>query len=132
MTTTVEAASVRAYAQAIGDSNPAYPQSDDDVDGKIAPPSYAAVYALGSSNAMGRLGIAPNRLIHGEQSFEWTRAVRVGETLTVQGRIADVYNKRSLQFIVAETEARDAAGELVCVSRATVLVLPEPNNGGDS
>lgn len=132
MSVDVDAASVYAYAQAIGDTNPAYPQSPEDADGKIAPPSYAAVYGLRAGSAIARLGIAPNRLIHGEQSFEWTRPLRVGEKLTVQGRIADVYNKRSLQFVAAETEARDEAGEVVCLARATVLVLPEPNNGGEA
>jgi acyl dehydratase len=78
------------------------------------------------------MGISPNRLIHGEQEFTWKRALRVGETVTAQGSIIDVYRKRNLQFVVAEAIVVDEAGEEVGRSRATVLVLPEPNNGGEA
>jgi acyl dehydratase len=119
--------------QAIGETNPAYPQSPTDGEGKIAPPTFAAVYALGAgSGSLGRLGISPNRLIHGEQEFTWKRALKVGETVTAQGSIVDVYNKRSLQFVVSEAVVVDEGGAEVGRSRATVLVLPEPNNGGEA
>jgi acyl dehydratase len=118
---------------AIGETNSAYPQSPTDAEGKIAPPTFAAVYALGAgSGSLGRMGIPPNRLIHGEQVFTWRRAVRVGETVTAQGSIVDVYNKRNLQFVVAEAVVSDEAGEEVGRSRATILVLPEPNTGGEA
>jgi acyl dehydratase len=126
---------VHAYAAAIGDTNSAYPSSADGADGTVAPPTFAAVYALGAgSGGLASAGIAPWRLIHGEQQFSWTRAIKVGETLTAHGRIAEVYRKRNLQFVVAETRVTDAAGEEVCVSRSTVLVLPEegrPAAGGN-
>ena len=116
---------MRAYAAAIGDDSPAYPQSVDDVAGKIAPPTFAAVYALRAGSAMAGTGIPPYRLIHGEQEFEWSRPARVGETLTSQGKIVAVEQKRNLTFVVAETRSRDEAGNEVCVSRATIVVLPE-------
>ncbi len=121
------------YVQAVGETNPAYPQSPSDADGKVAPPTFAAVYALGAgSGSLARLGVSPSRLIHGEQQFTWKRALRVGETVTAQGTIVDVYNKRSLKFVVAEAVVKDGAGEEVGRSRATILVLPEPNNGGEA
>jgi hypothetical protein len=127
LTLTVDAASVYAYTQAVGDTNPAYPRSADDSEGRIAPPTYAAVYALGAGSlSLAAAGIAPSRLIHGEQEFTWQRPVRVGERLTAQGRIADVFRKRSLQFVAAETVVTDEAGEEVCRSKATILVLPDP------
>jgi len=126
VTITIEAPRVRAYAAAIGDEHPAYPASDEDVDGKTAPPTFAAVYALGAgSGSLAQAGIPPYRLIHGEQEFEWRRAVRVGETLTAEGKIVDVAQKRNLTFVTAETRCTDSAGEEVCVSRATIVVLPE-------
>jgi acyl dehydratase len=123
---------VYSYVQALGETNPAYPQSPTDAAGKIAPPTFAAVYALGAgSGSLGRMGIPPNRLIHGEQEFTWKRALRIGETVTAQGSIVDVLQKRNLQFVVSEAVVVDEAGEEVGRSRATVLVLPEPNNGGE-
>jgi hypothetical protein len=133
ITTTIDAASVFTYVQAVGETNPAYPQSPNDADGKVAPPTFAAVYALGAgSGSLARLGVSPSRLIHGEQQFTWRRALKVGETVTAQGTIADVYSKRSLNFVVAEAVVKDESGEEVGRSRATILVLPEPNNGGEA
>jgi acyl dehydratase len=98
----------------------------DDVEGKIAPPTFAAVYALGAgSGSLAQAGIPPYRLIHGEQEFTWSRPVRVGETLTAEGKIVDVTQKRNLTIVTAETRCKDETGEEVCVSRATIVVLPE-------
>ena len=127
MTIIVDPASVYAYTQAVGDTNPAYPQSPDDAEGKIAPPSFAAVYALGAGALTLRsAGIDPSRLIHTGQEFSWERAVRVGEKLVAQGRVADVTLKRSLQFVSAEVLVTDAAGAQVCRSLGTIMVLPDP------
>jgi acyl dehydratase len=127
VTIEVDAASVYAYARAVGDTNPAYPRAPDDADGRLAPPSFAAVYALGAGSlSLLSAGIEPSRLIHTGQEFSWERPIRVGETLTAEGRIAAVYDKRSLQFVSAEVNVRDAAGEQVCRSLGTIMVLPDP------
>ena len=127
MTTVVEPALVYAYTQAVGDTNPAYPQSPEDAEGKIAPPGFAAVYALGAGAlSLRSAGIDPSRLIHAGQEFSWERAIRVGEKLRSQGRVAEVTRKRSLQFVTAEVLVTDEAGELVCRSLGSILVLPDP------
>ncbi|GAC1576079.1 MAG: hypothetical protein NVS3B24_05440 [Candidatus Dormibacteria bacterium] len=127
MQVTIDAASVFAYTQAIGDTNPAYPQGPTDAKGKLAPPGYAAVYALGAGSlSLLSAGIDPARLIHAGQEFSWQRALRVGETVTARGRIADVSRKRSLEFVSAEVTVTDAAGVEVCRSLGTILVLPAP------
>jgi len=124
---TIDAASVYAYTQAVGDTNPAYPQGPGDDRGKIAPPSYAAVYALGAGSlSLLSAGIEPARLIHAGQEFTWTRSLRVGERVTARGRIAEVTQKRSLQFVSAEVIVSDQEGEQVCRSLGTILVLPDP------
>ena len=128
----IDAASVYAYVKALGETNPAYPTSVSDGEGKIAPPTFAAVYALGAgSGSLRRVGVPPNRIIHGGQEFTWTRALRVGETVVAQGSISEVYKKRSLQFVVAEGIVRDESGAEVARSRATLLILPEPSDEAD-
>jgi hypothetical protein len=125
----IDAASVYAYVKALGETNPAYPTSATDGEGKVAPPTFAAVYALGAGAAsMGRTGVAPNRIIHGEQEFTWKRALQVGDKVVTQGSIVDIYRKRSLQFVVAEGVVKDQSGAEVARSRATLLILPEPGS----
>ena len=127
MEITIDAASVYAYTQAVGDTNPAYPQGPDDADGKLVPPSYAAVYALGAGSlSLLSAGIEPARLIHSGQEFAWSRALRVGERVTARGSISEVTRKRQLQFVSAEVVVTDADGEPVCRSLGTILVLPDP------
>jgi hydroxyacyl-ACP dehydratase HTD2-like protein with hotdog domain len=71
------------------------------------------------------LGLDFMTLVHGEQEFEYVRPVRAGETLTLTGRIADVYEKTgssgTLDFVVLETEACDATGARVFFSRNTLI-----------
>jgi acyl dehydratase len=113
--------------EAVGDTNPAYPQTRDASEGKVAPPSFAAVYALfAGSLSLASVGVSPTRLIHGEQEFTWKRPLKIGETVSAQGRIADLYQKRNLQFVETEAVVTDEAGEEVCRSRATIVVLPDP------
>jgi len=64
-------------------------------------------------------------LVHVEQEFEYLRPLRLGETLTLTGRVGDIYEKvgssGTLDFVVLETEAKDAAGNAVFYSRNTII-----------
>src|SRR5215831_10218618 len=118
---TVDSAHVAAFARALGDASPAYAE--------VAPPTYPIAFMTqamaGGMDAFLELGLNFMTLVHGEQEFEYARPIRVGETLTLTGRIADIYEKSgssgTLDFVVLETEARDAAGALVFFSRNTLI-----------
>jgi acyl dehydratase len=119
---TVSAEHVAAFARALGDPNPAY------VDG-VAPPTYPIAFMTqamaGGMETFLELGLNFMTLVHGEQEFEYARPIRAGETLTLTGRIADVYEKTgssgTLDFVVLETEARAAGGDVVFFSRNTLI-----------
>src|SRR5205814_6222547 len=110
---TVSAEHVAGFAAALGDANPEY--------ATLAPPTYPIAFMTqamsGGMETFLELGLNFMTLVHGEQEFEYARSIRAGETLTLTGRIADVYEKTgssgTLDFVVLETEARDAAGKLV-------------------
>ena len=118
---TVEAAHIAAFARALGDDTPAYAE--------VAPPTYPIAFMTqamaGGMDAFLELGLNFMTLVHGEQEFEYTRPIRVGETLTLTGRIADIFEKTgssgTLDFVVLETEAKDAAGKPVFFSRNTLI-----------
>ncbi len=119
---TVEPEHVAAFARALGDPDPAYTTG-------FAPPTYPIAFMTqalaGGAEAFLELGLDFMRLVHGEQEFEYARPVRAGETLTLTGRIADVYEKTgssgTLDFVVLETEARDGDGQPVFFSRNTLI-----------
>ena len=121
-TATVAAEHVAAFARALGDPNPAYGNG-------VAPPTYPIAFMTqamaGGMDTFLELGLDFMTLVHGEQEFEYTRPLRAGETLTLTGRVADVYEKTGssgvLDFVVIETEGRDAEGEPVFRSRNTLI-----------
>jgi acyl dehydratase len=119
---TVSAEHVAGFAAALDDANPEY--------ATLAPPTYPIAFMTqamsGGMEAFLELGLNFMTLVHGEQEFEYVRPVRVGETLTLTGRIADVYDKTNssgavLDFVVMETEGADEAGKPVFYSRNVLI-----------
>ena len=119
---TVSAEHVAAFAGALGDTSPEY--------ATVAPPTYPIAFMTqamsGGMETFLELGLNFMTLVHGEQEFEYLRPVRIGETLTLTGRIADIYEKTSgsggvLDFVVLETEGADAAGRPVFYSRNVLI-----------
>lgn len=122
---TLTAEHVAAFADALGDADPRYRGAS-----AIAPPTYPVAFMVqamsGGIETFQELGLNFLTLVHGEQEFEYRRPLRVGETLALTGRIADVYEKQSsgggvLDFVVLETEAKDAGGETVFFSRNVLI-----------
>ncbi len=107
---TIEAASVAAFARALG----------MEPDGTV-PPTYAAVYGLGRTVPLlladPGAGVRLDRLLHAEQEFRWHRHPRVGETVTARGRVASDLERRGLRLIAFETEV-SCGDEPICWSRS--------------
>ena len=91
-----------------------------------APPTFLFAAELDSGAVdlmLDKLQIPLERLLHGEQSFTYHRTACVGDTVTVQSRIDDIYDKKNgaLEFVVKSSRATNQRGELVAEMR-TVLV----------
>jgi acyl dehydratase len=121
-TATVDADHVAAFARALGDTNPEY--------ARTTPPTYPIAFMTqamaGGMDTFSELGLNFMTLVHGEQEFEYVRPPKMGETLTLTGRIADVYEKTNsagatLDFVVLETEGKDAGGAPVFFSRNILI-----------
>lgn len=124
----VTAERVRQFAAAIGDTNPLY---HDEAyakttvhQGLIAPPTFPVVVA-GANEEGFDLGLDQRRMLHGEQEFIYERPIRVGDVLTCQSLVSDVYEKEGkngvMEFIILDTKMTDAQGELVVTSRMNIV-----------
>lgn len=120
---------MREYAAAVKDYRPIFHDEDFARQTKygdiIAMPNFAAVYALRGAGMLLldqeiKLNLA--MLVHGAQEFEWFTVVKPNDVITETGKVADIYEKGNLDFIVYEGEARNQNGELVCRSRATFII----------
>lgn len=119
-TITIDAERIRKFAEAIGETSPK-------LISEYVPPTFLKVIE-GEGNSSRRiievLGVDLRRILHAEQHFEYTTPIRVGETLTIERRVADIYEKKGgeMEFIVIETSFVDTAAKLVALSRQIVLV----------
>ncbi len=114
----IEASHVEAFARALG---------ADPADG--VPPTYAAVYALGTTARQlfedPEAAVDFARLLHREQEFEWQRQPEVGEMVTAQGQVTSDVERRGIRFIALESSV-SAGGAPFCRSRAVFVIGGAP------
>lgn len=125
----VEKGMIRRFADALGDPNPMY--QDDAVarasgyPALVAPPTFP-VALTANDRFRHSLDLGTRSILHGEQQFEYARAVVAGDRITVVSRVADVQEKPGasgpMDVLVIEDEGRDDKGELVFRSRATLIL----------
>jgi len=116
VTATVEAGHVRRFVEAIGDPNPRWK--------KQAPPTFLVAlapvsYHLDDAEVYGK------GWLNGGNRFEYFAPVLIGDQITANGHIVDVYDKPgssgNLLFIIFETDYSNQRGELVARLRGTVI-----------
>jgi acyl dehydratase len=127
----VEKGKIRAFAQAIGETDPVY---FDEAAAKRAgyrsipaPPTFPFTIAMECGQGflvLDDLGIDKRRSMHGEQSFVYHRDICAGDVITGSQRVVETYEKKggALQFIVCEMPLTNQNGEPACDLRMTVVV----------
>ena len=89
------------------------------------PPTYAAVYALGTTapQLFGDEEAAVDfaNLLHAEQEFAWERHPRAGEAVVARGRIVSDVQRRGVRLLTFETVGT-AGGAPLCRSRALFVI----------
>lgn len=70
------------------------------------------------------LNIPLERLLHGEQQFEYFNPIYCGDRLTFHEQISDIYDRNggALEFVVVDTDVVNEQSTL-CVRMRTVAVL---------
>jgi acyl dehydratase len=120
---------IREFAEAINDLNPVYLDKASakalgyaDV---IAPPTFPVILGMaGSALALADpdLGVDFSRVVHGDQSFKYSRPLRAGDVLSTVTRITDIKTLGGNELITMETVAEAADGEHV-VTAGMMLVV---------
>jgi acyl dehydratase len=124
----VEPERVTQFAEAIGDRDPRFldPEAARQAGfrNRVAPPTLATVIQILASAQVvpdQELGLNYMMVVHGEQEYEWRRPIVAGDVLTATPGIADIYARGPSGFLVVEPDTPDQNGEVVCVSRSTLL-----------
>ena len=61
------------------------------------------------------------RVVHGSQEYVFHRPLRLGETLSVEARIASIREKGGSGFLTIDMAMRGADGAVVAVARSTMI-----------
>jgi acyl dehydratase len=124
----VEREEVARFADAIGEGVPLFTDAEAaraaGYPDQLAPPTFVTrmqIMTSGQAVLDQDLGLDYSRVVHGEQEYEWHRPVVVGDVLTAVPRIADIFAKKSNEYLVIEAEIKDAQGETVVVARSTLI-----------
>jgi hypothetical protein len=127
----VERGRVRAFAAAIGETNPVYfdvavARSAGYPDLPV-PPTFLNGLDMMTAPYMfemaGVFGLDIRTILHAEQSFTYHAMAFAGDRLTFTGRICDIYTRRdgTLEFAVSVSEVR-RDGLLVVEVSSTIVV----------
>ncbi|MEV4924695.1 MaoC family dehydratase N-terminal domain-containing protein [Streptomyces roseoverticillatus] len=119
---------IREFAEAIGDTNPAYTDPEaakalghPDV---IAPPTFvfSVTYrAAGAVVSDPQLGLDYSRVVHGDQKFAYTRPVRAGDRLTVVSTIESIKSLAGNDVLSIRGDVQDEHGEHVVTAHTTLV-----------
>jgi acyl dehydratase len=120
---------IKEFADAIGDPNPIYTDAEaaraaghPDV---LAPPTFMTIINMRAIDVIihdPELGLDYDRMVHGDQSFRYTRPVHAGERLTVTMHVDDILTRAGNDFLWVRAEIATEDGEQVCDARAQLVV----------
>ncbi len=109
---TVTEDGIRAFAESTGGS----------YDGGPATATYPIVLAFDAMNAfLESEQIALHRIVHGEQRFAFERPIVPGDTLVATLTVSTLRQIGGNDIIGTSSTFTDAAGELVCTAKATLV-----------
>lgn len=123
----IEKGAVRKFADAIGDPNPLF--RDEEVAkhsryGRLlAPPTFAMTLEYGD---LPGLLLPQEGLIHGEQTFYYSRPLFVGEAVYCLKRLTDVYVRGGatgkMTFLLFETRCADERDQTIQSAKMNIII----------
>lgn len=126
------------YAVGIGGGQADLPfttENTRDVQQRVYP-TFAVVAggerASGGASALSRIGSFNwAMLVHGSQAITLHREIPVEAEITMQDKVAAMYDKGKAAVVVVENEVKTTAGEPLWTSRSSVFIRGEGGWGGD-
>jgi acyl dehydratase len=127
----IERSRLKFFAAAIGETDPVYTEEAAARAAGYAdlpaPPTFLFAAELDSGatdRLLADLCVPIANILHGEQGFSYHRAACVGDVVTVESNITDIYDKKggALEFIVKSARAVNQRDELVAELRTVIVV----------
>jgi acyl dehydratase len=132
----IEAGRIRLFCKAIGESSAIHLNAEAarraGYRNIVAPITFPTAVAMDNPNPrciIELTGVDIAWVLHGEEHYEYFQPICVGDEITTEMQITDIYAKKggALEFIVCELRMRNRASEPVCNVRRS-LVIRRPQN----
>ena len=113
----VSSAKIAEFAAALGDEAAA-------ADPQVAPPTFAVVVSSAAWQQMfddPELELALSRIVHGDQTFRYTRPLHAGDVITAELTIEKVRARAGRELISIAVAVVTTDGEPVCTAESTLV-----------
>jgi acyl dehydratase len=90
----------------------------------IAPPTFAMVVSMDSTaqvEADPGLGLDYSMVVHGEQSFTYSRPLHAGDVVVATTTVESIRALRAVSMLVTSTDISTVDGEHVCTAKSTIV-----------
>ena len=108
---------IKTFAKAIGDKN-------NYVEQGFASPTFLISIQMGAMQVAlfdPELGLDWNKVVHGEQSFEYKKPVQVGDVLSFISTIEDIKTKVGNDFITIRSDVKNQNNQDVATLKSTLI-----------
>jgi acyl dehydratase len=128
----VEKYPIRFFAEAIGEADPIHSDEAaairEGYRSLVAPPTYVScLWSLampGGVAVLEDMNVPMERVLHGEQAYEYGAPVCAGDRLEFVTRVTDIYDKKggALEFVVLEVATTNQRGEQAALFKTVVVI----------
>ena len=90
----------------------------------IAPPTFAIVISMNSAAGVNQdpgLGLDYSMVVHGEESFAYSRTLHAGDVVVATTTIESIKAVGAMSMLVTSTEIATVDGEHVCTAKSTIV-----------
>ena len=90
----------------------------------IAPPTFAIVISMVSTAVLQAdpgLGLDYSMVVHGEQSFAYSRPLHAGDVVVATSTVESIRAVGGMSMMVTSTDISTVDGEHVCTAKSTIV-----------
>jgi len=100
----------------------------------IAPPTFAMVITMASTASVEAdpgLGLDYSMVVHGEQSFSYSRPLHAGDVVVATSTVEAIRVLGGMSMMVTSTDISTVGGEHVCTAKSTIIERAQRNGTTD-